>query len=143
MNIASIIRQKGRSVVTCHEDLPLSEVVRKLTEDNIGALVVTGADGAISGIISERDVVHALNSGGADALSRPAADYMTRDVITCTEHDTVVQVMTVMTQHRFRHLPVVTEGRLAGIVSIGDVVKQRIAEAESEAEAMRNYIATA
>ena len=121
----------------------LPNQVRRLSARRIGAVVVADASGSVAGIISERDIIRVLGMHGTAALDWPVADVMTRRVVTCREHDTVSDIMEVMTDGRFRHLPVVENGRLVGIVSIGDVVKRHIAEVESEAIAMRDYIAHA
>ena len=120
----------------------LDEIIKTLVAQKIGAIVVTTSDGQVSGIVSERDVVRAVSEEGGSALSEPVSRFMTKRVVTCTKDDTVAELMSSMTAGRFRHLPVVEDGRLAGIISIGDVVKERIAEAEHEAQAMREYIAT-
>lgn len=142
MNVAAILKEKGRNVVTAPVDTKLLDVAQTLTRYGIGSIVVTKRDGTIAGIISERDIVRAIARNGAKALEEPVSKSMTREVITCREADTIDRLMAEMTVGRFRHLPVVEEGRLVGLVSIGDVVKQRIAEAEMEAAAMRQYIAT-
>lgn len=143
MTVAAILASKGRDVVTASPERTLAEICGLLAKKRIGAVVLTDGRGGITGIVSERDIVRALASGGADALSSRAADHMTRDVVTCTPEDSVHRVMERMTSGRFRHVPVLEAGRLAGIVSIGDVVKHRIAQVEQEAEQMRTYIATA
>jgi CBS domain-containing protein len=143
MTVASIIREKGRNVVTSLPTATLHEIVKRLAENNIGALVVVGEHGDISGIISERDIVRLIAQQGADVLDDPVSAHMTKNVRTCSACDSIDWVMNEMTKRRGRHLPVVEEGRLAGIVSIGDVVKQRLAECRFEAQAMREYIATA
>lgn len=143
MTVKAILDQKGRDVVTISPDSLLSDVVRALGEHRIGAIVVTRGDDRIAGIISERDVVRVLAEKGADALSNPVSAVMTAKVRSCQEGSTVNQVMEIMTQARFRHLPVEREGRLIGIVSIGDVVKQRIEDVQREAEEIKHYIATA
>lgn len=142
MNVARILKDKGRSVVTASPDTPVSRVVETLAAERIGALVVCGEDRYVKGIASERDIVRILAANGAAVLDQPVSLYMTKDVMTCAESDTVDWLMEEMTSHRFRHMPVVEGGRLVGIVSIGDVVKQRLAEAELEAASMREYIAT-
>lgn len=142
MNVANILKIKGRDVATARADVSVKEIVDQLAEFKVGAMVVLDDNDGVCGIISERDIVRALSSEGEGMLSRPVRDFMTRDVVTCSEMDTVAELMERMTSGRFRHLPVVTSGALVGIVSIGDVVKRRVSEAEEEAEAMRAYIAT-
>jgi CBS domain-containing protein len=142
MTVARIINDKGRDVVTMAGDVSLADLVTTLAEKRIGAVVIVDG-GDISGIISERDIVRALARHGADALGRKAAEFMTSKIVTCGPEDTIHGVMQKMTDGRFRHLPVVHHGKLAGIVSIGDIVKSRIEEVEKEAEQIREYIATA
>jgi CBS domain-containing protein len=142
MNVARILKDKGRNVATVTPETLLREAVEKLAAERVGALVVCDQDKRVAGIISERDVVRMLAANGPDVLNQPVSLYMTKDVRTCTERDTVEWLMGEMTAQRFRHLPVVEGGKLIGIVSIGDVVKQRIAAAELEAASMREYIAT-
>ncbi len=142
MTVANIINEKGSDVVTTSPDRSLAEVAAILSEKRIGAIVVVEND-TIQGIISERDIVRALASHGSEALRKLAADCMTARVVTCRPEDTINDVMHKMTSGRFRHLPVVEDGRLGGIVSIGDIVKRRIEEVEREAEQIREYIATA
>jgi CBS domain-containing protein len=141
MNVASILRQKGRAVTTAGPGTPLLEVARKLAAKRIGAIVIVGAAGEIEGIISERDIIRALSRSGAESLTHPVSEFMTRRVVICQETDTLDELMAMMTAKRFRHLPVVTDGALVGIISIGDVVKHHVAEVEMEAMAMRDYIA--
>lgn len=143
MTVRSILDQKGRDVVTLGPDAKLAEAVRLLGTRRIGAVVVTRGDRKIAGILSERDIVRVLGEHGAGALSLDVGAVMTARVSTCTEAHTVNEVMEVMTRGRFRHLPVEKDGHLDGIISIGDVVKRRIEEAEREAEQIREYIATA
>ena len=140
MNVISILRQKGRAVTTASPNATLLEVANKLAAKRIGAIVVIGAGGEVAGIISERDIIRALATSGAECLTRPVAETMTKQVVTCQETDTLNELMAMMTERRFRHLPVVTDGALVGIVSIGDVVKHHVAEVEMEATAMRDYI---
>ena len=142
MNVDAILRAKGARVETARPDWTVLQAVQKLTEHGVGALVVSTDDRQIAGIISERDVMRQIASGGPSILDSRVDEVMVRDVITCTRSDTVTHLMTVMTERRFRHLPVVEDGLLVGIVSIGDVVKRRIEETEYEAEALRQYIAT-
>jgi len=142
MNVASILKHKGRDCATIRQDQTVSEAVRVLSDRNIGALVVLDEAGDIAGIVSERDVVANLANGSAELLAAPVSRIMTRDVFTCSLSDTTEHLMNQMTNSRIRHLPVKENGKLAGIISIGDVVKWRIAEVESRAEALREYIAT-
>ena len=140
MNVASILRQKGRAVTTASPAATLLEVADRLASKRIGAIVVVGAGGELDGIISERDIIRALADVGPSCLARPVSEIMTKQVVTCQETDTLDELMAMMTARRFRHLPVVTDGALVGIVSIGDVVKHHVAEVEMEATAMRDYI---
>jgi len=143
MTVSAILTAKGRDVVTIGVAAKVHEAVALLATKRIGALVVMGEGGRLSGIVSERDIVRALADGAATTLERPLAEIMTRAVVTCGEEETIDSVMSRMTRGRFRHLPVVTGGRLVGIISIGDVVKARIEQVQREAEEMRAYIATA
>ena len=143
MTVAAILAGKGRDVATTTAAKTVADAVAILARRKIGALVVVENGDRIVGIISERDVVRAVAGGAAAALAEPVSAIMTRNVVTCSEGETIDSVMSRMTRGRFRHLPVVTGGRLSGIVSIGDVVKARIEQVEHEAEEMRAYIATA
>ncbi|HEX2591665.1 MAG TPA: CBS domain-containing protein [Rhizomicrobium sp.] len=143
MQVKHILGNKGREVVTITSDATLSEAARELTRHRIGALIVKNEDGSILGVISERDIVRAVSEASVFALPKPVSAYMTRAVQTCSEDDTVDTLMETMTAGRFRHVPVVAEDRLVGIVSIGDVVKTRVAETVEEAHALREYIAAA
>ncbi len=143
MTVKAILSRKGRDVATIAPTANLSDAVKHLAERRIGALVVTGPDNRVAGILSERDIVRALAARGPDALQETIASVMTRKVSTCTEDETVALIMERMTEGKFRHLPVVEQGRLAGIISIGDVVKLRVEEIEGESNALREYIATA
>ena len=141
MQVRHILRGKGRDIITITSDATLAEAARILTDNRIGALVVKGQGGALAGIISERDLVHAMATRGCDALDDSVAKHMTPSPHTCVEADTVETVMEAMTRGRFRHVPVLDEGdRLCGMVSIGDVVKTRIDETVREAAALRDYI---
>jgi CBS domain-containing protein len=140
MNVAAILKAKGRNVVTAPPDTTLAEIARRLAQRRIGAIVVIGAGGRIEGIVSERDIIRVIAERGASALGEPVSDTMTRHVQVCDVADTLDELMAKMTTGRFRHLPVVDDGALAGIVSIGDVVKHHIAEVEMEASALRGYI---
>jgi CBS domain-containing protein len=142
MIVDAILRAKGARVETARPEWTVLQAVQKLTEHGVGALVVSTDGRRIAGIISERDVMRQIASGGPTTLDKTVDAVMVRDVITCTRSDTVTQLMTVMTERRIRHLPVVENGNLVGIISIGDVVKRRIEESEYEAEALRQYIAT-
>jgi len=143
MTVRSILDEKGHDVFTIGPDETLNAAIRLLAEKRIGAVVVVRPDGGIGGILSERDIVRALAEGGAGALTKPISAFMTAKVQVCREESTVNDVMEVMTRVRFRHLPVEKEGRLVGLVSIGDVVKRRIEDVEREAEDIKAYIATA
>jgi CBS domain-containing protein len=142
MLVSHILQEKGREVISIGADANLLEAAKLLTRHRIGALVVKNTHGKLAGIISERDIVKALTEHGAAALALSIAARMTRDVATCGENDTVDEIMETMTRCRFRHMPVVKANQLVGIVSIGDVVKTRIAETLREAQALREYIAT-
>lgn len=143
MNVSSILAVKGRNVVTIEPTATLAAAATRLSERKIGAIVVLGPGNRITGIISERDIVRNVASRGAQALQEPVGQAMTRDVATCGINDTIEQLMQRMTDGKFRHLPVVEDGELAGIISIGDVVKERLGEMEQETEAMRDYIRSA
>jgi CBS domain-containing protein len=140
MSVANILKEKGTEVATAPVETTLAEIARTLHQRRIGAVVITGPGGAIEGIVSERDIVSGVAKAGPQVLGRPAGEVMTRDVRTCDPGDSIYEIMNVMTEHRIRHLPVVVDGKLRGIVSIGDVVKQRIAEVEFEANEMKRYI---
>jgi CBS domain-containing protein len=143
MTVAAILSGKGRDVATTTAAKSIAEAAAVLARRKIGALVVVENGDRIVGIISERDIVRMIANKGAAALAEPVSAVMTRGVVTCGDSETIDSVMERMTRGRFRHLPVVVEGRLNGIVSIGDVVKARIGQVEREAEEMRAYIATA
>lgn len=142
MNVATILKVKGRAVSTARPDTALLDITQKLAAKRIGAIVIVGESGRVAGIISERDVIRALAERGVEALNLPVADIMTRNVITCQESSPVDELMELMTKGRFRHLPVMEDDALVGIISIGDVVKNHIAEVEMEVSAMRGYLAT-
>src|SRR5262245_14713218 len=143
MTVKAILSTKGRDVVTIEPTATLEAAVGILSQRRIGALVVLGPGQRVIGIVSERDVVRALAEEGSGALKQPLSQVMTRKVSTCTEADTVSAIMEQMTTGKFRHIPVVEQERLIGIVSIGDVVKHRLMEMEHESEALRDYIQTA
>ncbi len=140
MTVAVILSRKGHDVLTASPQSTTAEACRLLEEKGIGAVVISADGATVAGIFSERDFVRAVARDGAGALSRPVSDYMTASVVTCDPDDTVGDLMRRMTEGKFRHMPVVKDGSLQGIVSIGDVVKERIAAAEAEASAMRDYI---
>lgn len=143
MNVAAILKSKGRSVTTARPDATLLDVVQKLHAKRIGAVIVVGDGGLVEGIISERDVIRALAERGQGALLDPVSSHMTRQVVGCQETSHVDELMEKMTMGRFRHLPVLEDdGELIGIISIGDVVKNHVAEVEMEVSAMRSYLAT-
>jgi CBS domain-containing protein len=143
MLVKNILGEKGREVISISSDATLSEATRLLARRRIGAVVVRDESGALAGILSERDVVHAVANESVTALARPVGLYMTRAVATCTEQDSIEDLMEMMTVGRFRHLPVIEDDRIIGIVSIGDVVKTRIAETVQEAASLREYITAA
>ncbi|VTZ49204.1 putative signal transduction protein with CBS domains [Methylocella tundrae] len=143
MTIARILAEKGRNVSTTQPHRTLSEALEVLTAKNIGALVVSDAEGRVLGILSERDIVRAIGRAGASALNDVVSKHMTARVTTTTDSECVVAALEKMTKQRFRHLPVVMDGTLAGLVSIGDLVKYRLEEMERQTQAMKEYIATA
>jgi CBS domain-containing protein len=142
-SVAHILAGKGREVVTIQPHRTLAEAASLLVERHIGSVVVAGGDRSVLGILSERDIVRVLAQSGPDVLEDSVSRHMTSRVVTCTPSSAIVEVMEKMTEGKFRHLPVIEDGRLAGIVSIGDVVKLRLAEIEAEHQAMREYIAMA
>jgi CBS domain-containing protein len=143
MDVETILRSKGRTVATIRPNETVGAAVEALVSGNIGALVASEDGEAVDGIISERDIVHALARHGAALLAQTVAEVMTRSVVTCDPTESVAGLMAEMTNRRIRHLPVVRDGRLCGIVSIGDVVKNRLDEIEYEARSLRSFIAGA
>jgi CBS domain-containing protein len=148
MTVKAILSRKGNDVVTISPTATLFDAVKILDAHRIGAVVIAGADRRIEGILSERDVVrtlaHNIRAGGGCQLCDESVEkVMTREVETCKQSDTVYELMERMTRRKFRHVPVIDDGRLAGMISIGDVVKHRLAEMASESNALREYIATA
>jgi CBS domain-containing protein len=149
MTVKAILSRKGNDVVTIEPTAALCDAVKILDLHHIGAVVITGAGQRILGILSERDIVRTLAhnartaGGGCRLCDEPVELVMTREVVTCKQSDTVYELMERMTTGKFRHVPVIEDGRLAGIVSIGDVVKHRLAEMATESNALREYIATA
>jgi len=141
MNVETILRNKGNWVATIRPDATIAEAVDMLHRERIGAIVVSNDGDGVDGILSERDIVAALAEQGTNLLSRSVDDVMTHDVVTCDPGDTVGELMAEMTNRRIRHFPVISEGRLCGIVSIGDLVKNRLDEVEFEAKSLRSFIA--
>lgn len=139
MRIADVLKNKGAGVLTVAPDTVVSELLAGLVTRNVGAMVVVGPDGLV-GIVSERDVMRKLHEHGAAVLLRPVADIMTVQVVHCTSDDTVDSLSGLMTTHRVRHVPVVDNGQLVGIVSIGDVVKTRMEELQVQQEQLEAYI---
>lgn len=143
MKISDVLRSKGSDVVTIAPDDSVATLLGLLAEHRIGAVVVSGGDGAVDGIVSERDIVRGLTAGGAAILSGPVSALMTSPVETCTPDMRLRQLAQAMTHGRFRHMPVVVDGELIGIVSIGDIVKSRISELEVERDSLSDYVARA
>jgi CBS domain-containing protein len=139
MRISDVLRGKGSNVATVDPGLTVSGLVAELARHNVGAMVVIENE-AVVGIVSERDVVRQLHERGADLLNSPVSEIMTSSVVTCTSQDSVDSLAETMTERRIRHMPVVDEGALVGIVSIGDVVKSRISQLESDREQLESYI---
>jgi CBS domain-containing protein len=142
MTVRAILESKGTDVVAVQPGAKVSAVVKLLAEKKIGALLVM-TEGRIDGIVSERDIVRVLAEQGVGVLDQPVRSIMSAKVLTCRRADTVAAIMETMTNYKFRHLPVVEEGRLVGLISIGDVVKRRVMDYEREQEALREYIKTA
>lgn len=140
MRISDLLRKKGTAVATVSPETNVTELLERLAEHNVGALVVVDADGAIAGIVSERDVVRRLNERGPQLLDGSVSAIMTKMVTSCRPEDSVDQLSVLMTERRIRHVPVVVDGRLAGIVSIGDVVKTRMEHLEKSQEQLEAYI---
>jgi len=143
MTVARILADKGRDVLTTQPHRTVKEVAAQLASRGVGAVVVSDASHTVLGIVSERDIVRAIGAGSSSVLEEPVSRYMTAKVTTVDEGASIDRVMELMTEGRFRHLPVVEAGRLVGIVSIGDVVKRHVNTIESERRALRDYIATA
>ena len=140
IRISQILKDKGDRVVTIGPDATIAEVVDVLQRERIGAIVVMQENEELVGIISERDVAHGLAEHGAGLLAKRVADLMTREVVTCTPESTVQEIMKEMTVRRFRHLPVIKDGTLVGVISIGDVVKNRLEELKTETTMLQEYI---
>ncbi|WP_454646227.1 CBS domain-containing protein [Bradyrhizobium liaoningense] len=142
MTVRSILNTKGHQIVSVEPDAKLAATIKLLAEKKIGAVLVMNQS-RLEGILSERDIVRVLGERGAGVLEAPVSDVMTRKVVTCKETDTVAELMEMMTSGKFRHLPVIDNGKVVGLISIGDIVKRRVQEYESEQEALRDYIKTA
>jgi CBS domain-containing protein len=142
MTVRAILDTKGHQIQSIEPGAKLSAAIKILAERKIGAVLVM-SDGRIEGILSERDIVRVLGERGANVLEEPVSGVMTRKVVSCRQSDTVASIMEMMTSGKFRHLPVVEEGAVVGLISIGDIVKWRVREYESEQEALRDYIKTA
>ena len=142
MQVAKILQHKGSEVYTIKPDATIEAAVLRLRDEGIGALVVSRDGTSVDGIVSERDFVHGLAERGADLLRAPVSDVMTRDVMTCRLTDTSGTLLSHMTERRVRHVPVIENGKLCGMISIGDAVKSRLDEVLHEADALREYIST-
>jgi CBS domain-containing protein len=142
MNVGTILKTKGRAVTTARPDTSLGDIASKLASKRIGAIVIVGENGRVAGILSERDLVRTMAERGPTAMGLTANDIMTRDVVTCRENSTLDDLMELMTNGRFRHVPVVEGGALVGLISIGDVVKYHLADMALEVTAMRSYLTT-
>ena len=142
MTVRAILDSKGHNILSLEPEAKLSAAVKILSERRIGAVLVMSG-GRIEGILSERDIVRVLGERGAAVLDEPVSAVMTRKVVSCREKDTVSSIMERMTSGKFRHLPVVEDDKVVGLISIGDVVKWRVKEFENEQEALQNYIKTA
>jgi CBS domain-containing protein len=140
--IGQILKSKGRSVMTARQDDTIHEIASRLSHRKIGAIVIINGAEQVEGIVSERDIIRLIAEHGGKALSMPASSAMTRNVVSCTSNATIEEIMDIMTNGRFRHLPVIEDGKIAGIISIGDVVKHHTAEVQLEVTAMRGYLAT-
>jgi len=143
MNVKTILAAKGGEIVCIEPTADLSAATQLLSANRIGAVLIRGAGGHIAGILSERDIVRALSEHGSAALALPVGQVMTRNVTTCSEDESIAVIMERMTSGKFRHMPVVNKGKLVGLISIGDVVKQRVEEIEHESDELRDYIRSA
>jgi len=143
MTVSHILKAKGGGVISAAASAKVSDIAKILSENRIGAVVIIGAGGKIEGIVSERDVVRHVGKDGAKALELSVSAIMTKNVRTANEMDSEAALMTLMTEHRIRHLPVVTDGKMVGMISIGDVVKYLIEAIERETDDLKAYIASA
>ena len=142
MSVARMLEGKPKNIISAKPDDKISSVVALLAKHRIGAVIISDDSNAVKGIISERDIVRDIARNGANVLDMPVGDCMTSKVVSCTSDDTIDHVMELMTANRFRHMPVIDGGKLLGIISIGDVVKSKIEQAERDAQDMRDYIAS-
>ena len=142
MNIGQILKTKALGVATARPEDSIEDIATRLARRKIGAVIIVGESGKVAGIISERDIIRLIADHGAKALGMHASEGMTREVVSCSKTSTLEEIMEAMTNGRFRHLPVIEDGSLVGIISIGDVVKHHTAEVELEVTAMRGYLAT-
>ncbi|OKO67951.1 CBS domain-containing protein [Bradyrhizobium sp. AS23.2] len=142
MTVRSILNTKGHQIMSVEPDVKLAAAIKLLGEKKIGAVLVMNQS-RLEGILSERDIVRVLGERGAGVLEEPVSEVMTRKVVSCKETDTVAELMETMTTRKFRHLPVMENNKVVGLISIGDIVKRRVEEYESEQEALRDYIKTA
>ncbi len=143
MHVERILAAKGNTVISVDLDETIGRAAEILFDNRIGAILIRNEDGHVEGVLSERDIVRGMAQIGDQCMTATVSDLMTRNVVYCQPEDDIDTIMSVMTEHRIRHLPVMRGDQLLGIISIGDVVKFRIEEIESEAAAMRQYIATA
>jgi CBS domain-containing protein len=143
MNVEHILARKGREVRTIEPDASLGDALQRLRAERIGALVVSGNGTDLLGILSDRDILDAIADHGTDVLGESVGSVMTAKVFTCSREDRVGRIMALMTDRRIRHVPVLEDGQLCGMISIGDVVKQRLDEIEGEAAALREYVTSA
>ncbi len=142
MTVRSILNTKGHQIMSVEPDARLADAIKLLAEKKIGAVLVMNQS-RLEGILSERDIVRVLGERGAGVLEAPVSEVMTRKVVTCKETDTVAEPLALLTPGPFRHLPVIDNGKVVGLISIGDIVKWRVREYETEQEALRDYIKTA
>jgi CBS domain-containing protein len=140
MFVRNILKSKGTDVVTTGPEETIAATAKLLHKHRIGAVLVLDGDGKVAGVISERDIVRGAALHGEEVFSMKVRELMTRDVVVCSPHDTIQDIMSLMTARRIRHVPVVEDGKLQGIISIGDVVKLRLGEVELEAESLREYV---
>ncbi len=140
MKVDAMLGAKGRKVITMAPETRISTIVHRLQQERVGAILLCVDGKTINGIISERDIVYGLVKYGVELMDRPASELMTKDVVTCAPDDKITEVMATMTQRRVRHIPVTENGELCGIVSIGDVVKNRLDEMEMETRVLRDYV---